>query len=102
MWRPKLTKSIFLRWMHRALELLKPTVRDAGPCVEVPPAGLDLPAPFLEPGGFAARSRALVRDADLYVDAFVRSAPAEVASMIVAAGVALCRRFESRRRRRGR
>ena len=50
--------------------------------MEVPHAGLDLPARFLEP--LTAPARALGRDADLHVDALYEDAPAEGASLIVA------------------
>jgi N-formylglutamate deformylase len=68
--------------MHAPFELLEPTGPETPVVVEVPHAGLDLPAPFLEP--LAAPARALGRDADLYVDALYEGAPAEGASMIVA------------------
>jgi N-formylglutamate deformylase len=68
--------------MRAPFELLEPTGPETPVVVEVPHAGLDLPAPFLEP--LAAPARALGRDADLYVDALYEGATAEGASMIVA------------------
>jgi N-formylglutamate amidohydrolase len=68
--------------MRAPFELLAPTGPETPVLVEVPHAGLDLPAPFLEP--LAAPARALARDADLYVDALYEDAPAEGASMIIA------------------
>jgi N-formylglutamate amidohydrolase len=50
--------------------------------VEVPHAGLGVPAPFLAP--LAAPARALGRDADLYVDELYADAPLEGATLLVA------------------
>jgi N-formylglutamate amidohydrolase len=61
-------------------EILEPTAPETPVVVEIPHAGLDLPAPFLEP--LAAPARALARDADLYVDALYADAPAEGASLL--------------------
>ncbi|HEY4013684.1 MAG TPA: N-formylglutamate amidohydrolase [Polyangiaceae bacterium] len=63
-------------------ELLEPTGPETPVVVEVPHAGLELPAPFLEP--LAAPARALARDADLYVDTLYADAPAEGASLLFA------------------
>jgi N-formylglutamate amidohydrolase len=48
--------------------------------VEIPHAGLDLLAHFLEP--LTAPARAIGRDADLYVDALYEDAPAEGATVL--------------------
>jgi N-formylglutamate amidohydrolase len=63
-------------------ELVEPVGKETPVIVEVPHAGLELPALFLEP--LAAPARALGRDADLYVDALYEGAPAAGASMLVA------------------
>jgi N-formylglutamate amidohydrolase len=63
-------------------ELVEPLGPETPVIVEVPHAGLELPALFLEP--LAAPARALGRDADLYVDALYDGAPAAGASMIIA------------------
>jgi N-formylglutamate deformylase len=63
-------------------ELVEPAGLETPVIVEVPHAGLELPALFLEP--LAMPARALGRDADLYVDALYEGAPAAGASMIVA------------------
>jgi N-formylglutamate deformylase len=63
-------------------ELLEPTGPETPVVVEVPHAGLELPAPFLEP--LAAPARALARDADLYVDTLYADAPAQGASLLFA------------------
>jgi N-formylglutamate deformylase len=68
--------------MGAPFELFEPTGPETPVVVEVPHAGLDLPAPFLEP--IAAPARALGRDADLYVDLLYGDAPAEGASILVA------------------
>jgi len=49
--------------------------------VEVPHAGLELEARFLEP--LAAPARAIARDADLFVDALYQDAPAVGATVLV-------------------
>jgi N-formylglutamate amidohydrolase len=67
--------------MSAPFELLEPTGPETPLIVEVPHAGLHLPAPFLEP--LTAPLRAVGRDADLYVDALYEDAPAEGASMLV-------------------
>jgi N-formylglutamate deformylase len=63
-------------------EVFEPTGRETPVVVEIPHAGLDLPAPCLET--LAAPARALARDADLYVDALYEDAMAEGASVLVA------------------
>jgi N-formylglutamate amidohydrolase len=68
--------------MRAPFELVEPTGPETPVIVEVPHAGLDLPARFLEP--LAVPARALGRDADLHVDALYQDAPAEGASLIVA------------------
>jgi len=68
--------------MRVPFELREPTGPETPVIVEVPHAGLDLPARFLEP--LAAPARALGRDADLHVDDLYEDAPAEGASLIVA------------------
>lgn len=72
----------YLAFMRAPFELLEPTGPETPVIVEVPHAGLDLPARFLEP--LTAPARALGRDADLHVDALYEDAPAEGASLIVA------------------
>jgi N-formylglutamate amidohydrolase len=67
--------------MRAPFEVFEPTAPETPVVVEIPHAGLDLPAPFLEP--LAAPARALGRDADLYVDALYADAPAAGASMLV-------------------
>jgi N-formylglutamate amidohydrolase len=66
----------------RAFERLDPTGPETPVIVEVPHAGLEISAPFLEP--VAAPARAIARDADLYVDALYESAVAEGATVLVA------------------
>jgi N-formylglutamate amidohydrolase len=66
--------------MRVPFELLEPAGAETPVIVEIPHAGLELPAPFLEP--LAAPARALGRDADLYVDTLYGDAPVEGASMI--------------------
>jgi N-formylglutamate deformylase len=67
----------------RALfELVEPVGPETPIIVEVPHAGLELPAAFLET--LTAPARALGRDADLYVDALYEGAPATGASMLIA------------------
>jgi N-formylglutamate amidohydrolase len=68
--------------MRAPFEIFEPTGAETPVVVEVPHAGLDLPAPFLEP--LAAPARAIGRDADLYVDALYEEAPAEGAHLLVA------------------
>jgi N-formylglutamate amidohydrolase len=68
--------------MQEPFEVRAPTGPETPVIVEVPHAGLDVPAPYLEP--LAAPARSLARDADLYVDALYEDAPAEGATMLVA------------------
>src|SRR5580704_8176043 len=67
--------------MGAPFEVFEPTGTETPVVVEVPHAGLDLPAPFLEP--LTAPARAIGRDADLYVDALYEDAPAEGATVLV-------------------
>jgi N-formylglutamate deformylase len=67
--------------MRAAFEVFEPTGVEVPVVVEVPHAGLDVPAPFLEP--VTAPARAIGRDADLYVDALYDEAPQEGAHLIV-------------------
>jgi N-formylglutamate amidohydrolase len=67
--------------MRAPYEVLEPTGHETPVVVEIPHAGLELPAPFLEP--LAAPARALGRDADLYVDSLYSDAPAEGACVLV-------------------
>jgi N-formylglutamate amidohydrolase len=68
--------------MRAAFEVFEPAGIETPVVVEVPHAGLDLPAPFLEP--LAAPARAIGRDADLYVDMLYSEAPLEGAHLLVA------------------
>jgi len=67
--------------MGAPFEVFEPTGPETPVVVEIPHAGLDLPAPFLEP--LTAPARAIGRDADLYVDALYADAPAEGATVLV-------------------
>lgn len=67
--------------MREPFEVMQPTGPETPVVVEVPHAGLGMPAPYLEP--LVAPARALARDADLYVDALYEDAPAEGASLLV-------------------
>jgi len=67
--------------MGSPFEVFEPTGAETPVVVEIPHAGLDLPAPFLEP--LTAPARAIGRDADLYVDALYEDAPAEGATVLV-------------------
>ena len=62
--------------------MLEPTGPETPVVVEIPHAGLDVPAPFLEP--LAAPARAIARDADLYVDGLYEDAAVEGATVLVA------------------
>jgi N-formylglutamate amidohydrolase len=73
---------LFSRPVRPPFELVEPVGPETPIIVEVPHAGLELPALFLEP--LAAPARALGRDADLYVDALYEGAPAAGASMLIA------------------
>jgi N-formylglutamate deformylase len=66
--------------MGAPFEVLEPTGAETPVVVEIPHAGLDLPAHFLEP--LTAPARAIGRDADLYVDALYEDAPAEGATVL--------------------
>ncbi|MGD0679266.1 MAG: N-formylglutamate amidohydrolase [Polyangiaceae bacterium] len=68
--------------MRAPFERIDPTDAETPVIVEVPHAGLDLAAPFLEP--LAAPARSIARDADLYVDALYGDAAAEGATVLVA------------------
>jgi N-formylglutamate amidohydrolase len=67
--------------MRAPFEVFGPTGAETPVIVEIPHAGLDLPAPFLEL--IAAPARAFARDADLYVDGLYEDAPAEGATVLV-------------------
>jgi N-formylglutamate deformylase len=67
--------------MRAPFEVFGPTGAETPVIVEIPHAGLDVAAPFLEP--IAAPARALARDADLYVDGLYEGAPAEGATVLV-------------------
>src|SRR5271167_2464342 len=68
--------------MRVPFERIDPTGPESPVIVEVPHAGLEIAAPFLEP--LIAPVRSLARDADLYVDALYEDAPAAGATMLVA------------------
>ncbi|MBV9950009.1 MAG: N-formylglutamate amidohydrolase [Myxococcales bacterium] len=68
--------------MRAPFELLEPTGPETPVIVEIPHAGVELPATFLEP--LAVPARSLGRDADLYVDALYEDAPREGATVVVA------------------
>ncbi len=68
--------------MRPPFERIDPTGPETPLIVEVPHAGLEMAAPFLEP--LTAPARAIARDADLYVDALYQDAPAEGATVLVA------------------
>jgi N-formylglutamate amidohydrolase len=67
--------------MGAPFDVLEPAGAETPLVVEIPHAGLDLPAPFLEL--VTAPARAIGRDADLYVDALYADAPAEGATVLV-------------------
>ena len=67
--------------MGAPFEVFEPTGTETPVVVEIPHAGLDLPAPFLEL--LIAPAHAMGRDADLYVDALYEDAPAEGATVLV-------------------
>jgi N-formylglutamate amidohydrolase len=67
--------------MRAPFEVFEPTAAETPLIVEIPHAGLELPAPFLEP--ITAPARALGRDADLYVDGLYEEAPHEGATVLV-------------------
>ena len=68
--------------MRPPFERIDPTGPETPVVVEVPHAGLEVAAPFLEP--LVAPARSLARDADLYVDGLYADAPAEGATVLVA------------------
>jgi len=68
--------------MQPPFDRIDPTGPETPVIVEVPHAGLDMPATFLEP--LVAPARAIARDADLYVDRLYADAPVEGATMLVA------------------
>lgn len=63
-------------------DVLAPRSGEAPVVVEVPHAGLDLPAEVL--GRLVAPARAVARDADLHVDELYEEAPLEGATLLVA------------------
>lgn len=68
--------------MRAPFDVLEPRGPEAPVVVEIPHAGLDVPAPYLEP--LAAPARAIARDADLYVDGLYEDAAVEGATVLVA------------------
>lgn len=68
--------------MGAPFERIDPTGPETPVIVEVPHAGLEMAAPFLEP--LAAPGRAIARDADLYVDTLYGGAAAAGATLLVA------------------
>ncbi len=68
--------------MRPSFDRIDPTGPETPVIVEVPHAGLDIPAAFLEP--LVAPARAIARDADLYVDRLYADAPLEGATLLVA------------------
>lgn len=63
-------------------DVVEPTGPETPVVVEVPHAGLEVAAQFVEP--LCAPCSALARDADLYVDDLYADAPAEGATLVVA------------------
>jgi len=68
--------------MRAPFERIDPVGPENPLVVEVPHAGLEMWAPFLEP--LSAPARSIARDADLYVDGLFEDAPAEGATLLVA------------------
>jgi N-formylglutamate amidohydrolase len=68
--------------MGAPFERFDPTGPETPLVVEVPHAGVEAAAPFLEP--MVAPARSLARDADLYVDSLYEDAPAQGATLLVA------------------
>jgi N-formylglutamate amidohydrolase len=68
--------------MRPPFERIEPRGPETPVIVEIPHAGLESAAPFLEP--IAAPARSFARDADLYVDALYSEAADEGASVLVA------------------
>jgi len=62
--------------------LIEPERRESAVVVEVPHAGLHVPATYL--ANLTAPARSLARDADLYVDELYADAPLEGATLLVA------------------
>jgi N-formylglutamate amidohydrolase len=62
--------------------VIEPSTAETPVVVEIPHAGLDVPAHFRAP--LIAPVRALARDADLYVDELYQDAPLEGATLVVA------------------
>jgi N-formylglutamate amidohydrolase len=67
--------------MPAPFELFEPTGPETPVIVEIPHAGLEVPAPFLEP--LAAPVRSLGRDADLFVDGLYEDAAGQGASVLI-------------------
>jgi len=65
-----------------AFDVIEPKSGEAPLLVEVPHAGLDVPAEVL--AALVAPARSIARDADLYVDELYEDAPSEGATLIVA------------------
>jgi len=68
--------------MRAPFERFDPTGPETPVVVEVPHAGIEAGAAFLEP--MVAPARSIARDADLYVDALYEDAPALGATLLVA------------------
>jgi N-formylglutamate amidohydrolase len=68
--------------MRPPFERIDPRGPETPIVVEIPHAGLESAAPFLEP--LQAPARSIARDADLYVDALYAEAPEEGATVLVA------------------
>jgi N-formylglutamate deformylase len=68
--------------MRAPFERIDPTGPETPIVVEVPHAGIEAGAAFLEP--MIAPARSIARDADLYVDALYEDAPALGATLLVA------------------
>jgi N-formylglutamate amidohydrolase len=68
--------------MRPPFERFDPTGPETPVVVEVPHAGIEAGAAFLEP--LVAPARSIARDADLYVDALYEDAPAQGATLLVA------------------
>jgi N-formylglutamate deformylase len=68
--------------MRAPFDVIEPAGAETPLVVEIPHAGLDLPAAYLEP--LVAPVRALARDADLYVDALYADAATEGATVLIA------------------
>ncbi|WP_394830896.1 N-formylglutamate amidohydrolase [Pendulispora rubella] len=66
----------------RLFSLIEPERRESAVVVEVPHAGLDVPATYL--ANLTAPARSIAQDADLYVDELYADAPLEGATLLVA------------------